>query len=56
MTFFTGDCNARSQLWYLDCGTTPEGEEISNLISSLGLYQTIKEQQSNRDRSTKSDF
>ena len=43
MTFFTGDFNAHSQLWYPDGDTTPEGNEIENLISSLGLSQLITE-------------
>ena len=43
MTFFTGDFNARSQIWYPDGDTSPEGNAIENLISSLGLYQLISE-------------
>ena len=43
MTFITGDFNAHSQLWYPDGVSTPEGNEIETLISSLGLYQIIKE-------------
>ena len=43
MTFFTGDFNGQSQLWYPGGVTTPEGSDIENLISSLGLYQIIRE-------------
>ena len=43
MTFFTGDFNGHSQIWYSDGDSTPEGEEIENLLSSLGLHQVIKE-------------
>ena len=41
MTFFTGDFNGQSKLWYPGGATTPEGKEIENLISSLGLHQVI---------------
>ena len=43
MTFFTGDFNAQSQIWYPNGASTPEGNEIENLISSLGLYQLTNE-------------
>ena len=43
MTFFTGDFNAQSQIWYPGGASTPEGNEIENLISSLGLYQLTNE-------------
>ena len=43
MTFFTEYFNTRSHLWYTDSGTTPEGNEIENLISSVGLHQIVKE-------------
>ena len=43
MTFFTGDFNAHSQLWYREGKTTPEGKEFEDLISSLGLSQVINE-------------
>ena len=43
MTFFTGDFNGQSKLWYPGGATTPEGKEIENLISSLGLHQVINE-------------
>ena len=41
--FFTGDYNAHSQFWWPDGGTTPEGTEIENLFTSLGLSQVICE-------------
>ena len=43
MTFFTGDFNGQSKLWYPDGATTPEGSEIENIVSSLGLQQVIRE-------------
>ena len=43
MTFFTGDFNAHSQLWYPDGISTPEGEGIENFILSQGLHQIISE-------------
>ena len=42
-TFFTGDFNAHSQFWWPDGDTTPEGMEIENLLTSLGLSQIISE-------------
>ena len=42
-TFFTGDFNAHSLLWWPDGDTNPEGLEIENLITSLGLSQIISE-------------
>ena len=39
-SFFTGDFNGHSQLWWPDGDTTAEGREIENLISSLGLSST----------------
>ena len=42
-TFFTGDFNAHSQFWWTDGDTTPEGTEIENLLTSLGLSQVISE-------------
>ena len=41
--FFTGDFNAHSQFWWPDGDTTPEGMEIENLLTSLGLSQIISE-------------
>ena len=42
-TFFAGDFNAHSQLWWLDGDTNPEGMEIVNLFTSLSLSQVISE-------------
>ena len=42
-TFFTGDFNAHSQFWLPEGDTTPEGKEIDDLFTSLGLYQVISE-------------
>ena len=42
-TFFTGDFNAHSQFRLPDGDTTPEGMEIENLLTSLGLSQIISE-------------
>ena len=42
-TFFTGDFNAHSQFWWTNGDTTPEGTEIENLLTSLGLAQVISE-------------
>ena len=42
-SFFTGDFNGHSQLWWPDGNTTVEGREIENLISSLNLSQLISE-------------
>ena len=42
-TFFTGDFNAHSQSWWPDGDTTPEGKEIDDLLTSLGLFQIISE-------------
>ena len=41
--FFTGDYNAHSQFVWPDGDTTPEGTEIENLFTSLGLSQLICE-------------
>ena len=41
--FFTGDFNAHSQLWWSDGDTTPEGREIDDLLTSLGLSQIMSE-------------
>ena len=43
ITLFTGDFNGHSQIWYPDGNNTPEGNELENLFSTLGLYQIIKE-------------
>ena len=42
-SFFTGDFNGHSQLWWPDGDTTAEGREIENLLSSLSLPQLISE-------------
>ena len=42
-SFFTGDFNGHSQLWWPDGDTAVEGREIENLISSLNLSQLISE-------------
>ena len=36
-TFFTGDINAHSQLWWSDGDTTPGGTEIEHLLTSPRL-------------------
>ena len=43
MSFFTGDFNAHSQIWYPKGNSTHEGTQIENIISSLGLHQLINE-------------
>ena len=42
-TFFVGDFNTHSQFWWPDGDTNPEGIEIENLFTSLGLSQIIYE-------------
>ena len=42
-TFVIGDFNAHSQFWWPDGDTTPEGMEIEDLLTSLGLSQIISE-------------
>ena len=42
-SFFTGDFNGHSQLWWPDGDTIAEGREIENLLSSLSLSQLISE-------------
>ena len=42
-TFFTGDFNAQSQLWWSEGDTTPEGTKIDELVTKLGLSQLISE-------------
>ena len=39
----TGDFNAHSQLWWPDGDTTPEGTELEELFTSIGLFQLISE-------------
>ena len=41
--FFTGDFNGHSQLWWSGGDSTPEGNKIEELTSSLGLSQLINE-------------
>ena len=42
-TFFTGDFNGHSQYWWNKGDTNPEGKEIEELTSLLGLTQLINE-------------
>ena len=42
-TFFTGDFNAHSQLWWPGGDTTPEGSALEDLFTLLGLCQLISE-------------
>ena len=42
-TFFTGDFNGHSQLWWADGDTTPEGKRIEEMISNRNLFQVISE-------------
>ena len=42
-TFFTGDFNVDSQVWWPDGDTTAVGMEIEHLLSLLGLSQVISE-------------
>ena len=42
-TFFACDFNAHTQSWWLYGNTTPEGEEIDELLSKLGISQIISE-------------
>ena len=41
--FFAGDFNGKSQVWWPDGDETPEGREIENMLTSLGLSQVISE-------------
>ena len=41
--FYTGDFNAHSQFWWPDGNTSPEGMEIDELFTKLGLSQVISE-------------
>ena len=40
---FTGDFNGHSQLWWQGGDSTPEGDRIEELTTSLGLSQLITE-------------
>ena len=42
-TFYTGDFNGHSQLWWSDGDTTPEGRKIEEMFSELNLSQMISE-------------
>ena len=42
-TFLTGDFNCHSRLWWDEGDTNPEGREIEELTSRLGLTQLISE-------------
>ena len=42
-TFFAGDFNAHSSLWWSDGDTNPEGTELDDLFTLLGLSQLISE-------------
>ena len=42
-TFFAGDFNGHSQLWWADGDTTPEGKKLEEMISNLNLSQVISE-------------
>ena len=41
--FFAGDFNGKSQVWWPDGDETPEGREIEDMLTSLGLSQLISE-------------
>ena len=41
--FYIGDFNAHSQFWWPDGDTTPEGTDIDELFTELGLSQLISE-------------
>jgi len=42
-TYFVGDFNGHSNIWWPDGDTNPEGRGIEELTSSLGLIQLINE-------------
>ena len=42
-SYFAGDFNGHSQLWWPDGVTTPEGDEIEKMLTSLNLSQLISE-------------
>ena len=42
-TFFAGDFNAYSSLWWPDGDTNPKGTELDDLFTLLGLTQLISE-------------
>ena len=41
--FFAGDFNAHSKLWWPDGDTTPEGQELEDLFSTINMTQIIQE-------------
>ena len=41
--FFAGDFNGKSQHWWPECEETPEGREIEDMLTSLGLSKVISE-------------
>ena len=41
--FFTGDFNGKSHLWWPDGDETPEGRELDDMFTSLGLSQVSSE-------------
>ena len=41
--FFAGDFNGKSHLWWPDGDETPEGRELEDMFTSLGLSQVISE-------------
>ena len=43
ISFFTGDFNAKSERWWPEGDTTPEGTEIDDLLTQLGPLQVIYE-------------
>ena len=42
-SFYTGDFNGHSKMWWSDGDTTPEGEKIDELLTELNLSQVIDE-------------
>ena len=41
--FFAGDFNRKSRLWWPDGDDAPEGRELEDMFTSLGLSQVISE-------------
>ena len=41
--FFAGDFNGKSRLWWPDGDETPEGRELEDMFTSLGLSLVISE-------------
>ena len=42
-TFYTGDFNGHSEIWWSEGDTTPEGKKIEEMFSELNLSQVISE-------------